>query len=113
MEDALIEVQSMRRFAAIDLISDRIPEESTIISFLHRLEQHDLGKQVFETVKALLNANGMVMKQITGALRRGAVLAALHPLGQLSASAGGATRTRADGAAGVRLPPLRRQVSGR
>ena len=65
MEDALIEVQSMRRFAAIDLISDRIPEESTIISFLHRLEQHDLGKQVFETVKALLNANGMVMKQST------------------------------------------------
>jgi IS5 family transposase len=47
MEDALIEVQSMRRFVAIDLISDRIPEESTIISFLHRLEQHDLGKQIF------------------------------------------------------------------
>jgi IS5 family transposase len=71
MEDALIELQSMRRFAAIDLISDRIPEESTILSFLHRLEQYDLGKQIFETVKALLNANGIVMKQSTGALRRG------------------------------------------
>jgi IS5 family transposase len=71
MEDALIELQSMRRFAPIDLISDRIPEESTILSFLHRLEQYDLGKQIFETVKALLNANGIVMKQSTGALRRG------------------------------------------
>lgn len=28
MEDALIEVASIRRFAGIDLISDRIPDEN-------------------------------------------------------------------------------------
>jgi IS5 family transposase len=44
MEDALIEVPTMRRFAGIDLISDRIPDETTILSFRHVLEKHDLGK---------------------------------------------------------------------
>jgi transposase, IS5 family len=65
MEDALIEVPTMRRFAGINLISDRIPDETTILSFRHQLEKHDLGKQIFETVKAHLKANGMAMKQGT------------------------------------------------
>jgi IS5 family transposase len=65
MEDALIEVPTMRRFAGIDLISERIPDETTILSFRHLLERHDLGKQIFETVKAHLKANGMAMKQGT------------------------------------------------
>jgi len=33
MEDALIEVPTMRRFAGIDMISDRIPDETTILTF--------------------------------------------------------------------------------
>jgi transposase, IS5 family len=65
MEDALIEVPTMRRFAGINLISDRIPDETTILSFRHLLERHDLGKQIFETVKRHLKANGMAMKQGT------------------------------------------------
>jgi len=44
-EDALIEVPTMRRFAGIDLISERIPDETTILTFRHLLERHDLGKQ--------------------------------------------------------------------
>ena len=65
MEDALIEVPTMRRFAGIDLISERIPDETTILSFRHLLEKHDLGKQIFETVKAHLKEQGMSMKQGT------------------------------------------------
>jgi len=38
MEDALIEVPTMRRFAGIDLISERIPDETTILAFRHLLE---------------------------------------------------------------------------
>ena len=30
----------MRRFAGIDLISDRIPDETMILSFRHLLEKH-------------------------------------------------------------------------
>jgi transposase, IS5 family len=65
MEDALIEVATMRRFAGIALITDRIPDETTILAFRHLLEQHDLGSQIFEVVKAHLKANGMAMKQGT------------------------------------------------
>ena len=65
MEDALIEVPTMRRFAGIDLISERIPDETTILSFRHLLEKHDLGKQIFETVKGHLKDQGMAMKQGT------------------------------------------------
>lgn len=35
MEDALIEVPTMRRFTGITLISDMIPDEITILSFCH------------------------------------------------------------------------------
>jgi IS5 family transposase len=65
MEDALIEVPTMRRFAGIDLLSDRIPDETTILAFRHLLEKHNLGEQIFETVKAHLRKRGMAMKQGT------------------------------------------------
>jgi len=65
MEDALIEVPTMRRFAGIEMISDRIPDETTILTFRHLLEKHDLGQQIFAVVKAHLKANGMAMKQGT------------------------------------------------
>jgi len=47
MEDALIEVPTMRRFTGIDMISYRIPDETTILA-LRLLEQNDLGKQIFK-----------------------------------------------------------------
>jgi transposase, IS5 family len=65
MEDALIEVPTMRRFAGIDLLSDRIPDETTILTFRHLLEKHELGEQIFETVKGHLKDLGMAMKQGT------------------------------------------------
>jgi transposase, IS5 family len=65
MGDALIEVVTMHRFAGIDLISDRIPDETTILTFRHLMETHNLGEQIFETVKAHLKVNGMAMKQGT------------------------------------------------
>jgi IS5 family transposase len=65
MEEALIEVPTMRRFAGIELISDRIPDETTILAFRHLLEKHDLGQKIFETVKAHLVARGMTMRQGT------------------------------------------------
>jgi transposase, IS5 family len=65
IDDALIEVPTMRRFAGIDMISDRIPDETTILAFRLLLEKHDLGQQIFEVVKVHLKANGMAMKQGT------------------------------------------------
>ena len=65
MEDALIEDPTMRRFAGIDMLSDLIPDETTILAFRHLLEKHNLGEQIFETVKIHLKERGMAMKQGT------------------------------------------------
>jgi IS5 family transposase len=40
MEEALIEMPTMRRFTGIELISDRILDETTILTFRHLLEKH-------------------------------------------------------------------------
>jgi len=56
----------MRHFAGIELISDRIPDEPTILIFRHLLEKHELGKQLFEIVKDNLSAMGKTMRQGTG-----------------------------------------------
>ena len=47
MEEALIEVPTMRRFTGIELISDRIPDETTILTFRHLLEKHGLSEQIY------------------------------------------------------------------
>lgn len=49
-EEALIEVSTIRHFAGIDLINDRIPDETLILSCRQLLEKHNLGAQVFETI---------------------------------------------------------------
>ena len=69
MEEALIEVPTMRRFAGIDMISERIPDETTFLAFRHLLERHHLGEKIFETVKAHLKERGMSMKQGTHNVR--------------------------------------------
>jgi IS5 family transposase len=55
----------MRRFAGIELISNRIPDEPTILAFRHLPEKHRLGEQIFETVKVHLSPRGMTMRQGT------------------------------------------------
>jgi IS5 family transposase len=67
MDETLIEVQSMCRFAGIGLISDHIPDKTTILIFRHLLEKHNLGKQVIETVKANLDATLIVAPSSTKA----------------------------------------------
>ena len=65
MEEALIEVPTIRRFAGIDLITDRIPDETTILTFRHLQDKHGLGEQIFEILSAHLSARGMSMRQGT------------------------------------------------
>lgn len=66
MEDVLIEVPKMRRFAGIALITDRIPDGTTILVFWHLLEENNFGEQIFEAVKKThLKGYGMAMRQVT------------------------------------------------
>jgi IS5 family transposase len=64
MEDALYEIESMRRFAHLRL-SERIPDETTILNFRHFLERHKLDKRIFEIVNCHLSDAGLVLKEGT------------------------------------------------
>lgn len=46
MEDSLYDIESMRRFAKVDL--QHIPDETTICKFRHFLERHRLTEKLFE-----------------------------------------------------------------
>ena len=47
MEEFLIEVPPMRRFAGIQLISGRVLDDTTILTFRYLLENYELGDQIF------------------------------------------------------------------
>lgn len=64
MEDALYEIESMRRFAGLRL-SDRLPDETTILNFRHFLEKHGLGKRIFTIVNDHLADAGLILKEGT------------------------------------------------
>ena len=57
MEDALYEIESMRRFAGLRL-SERIPDETTILNFRHFLEDHRLTEAMFVEVNRCWRSEG-------------------------------------------------------
>jgi IS5 family transposase len=65
MEDALYDIESMRRFADIDIEVDVIPDETTILNFRHILERHNLTKQIFEKTQRYLSEKGLLLREGT------------------------------------------------
>jgi len=65
MEDALYEIESMRRFAGLELNEDAIPDETTILKFRRFLEQHGLAAKILDTVNAHLGQQGLLLRQGT------------------------------------------------
>ncbi len=59
VEEALYESVSMRGFAGIDLGREPVPDETTVCRFRHLLEEHDLGRRLFEEVHRYLEAQGI------------------------------------------------------
>lgn len=62
MEDALYEIESMRRFAGLELIDDAIPDETTILKFRRLLEKHDLTSRMMNVINDVLESRGMLLK---------------------------------------------------
>ena len=62
MEDALYEIESMRRFAGLELIEDALPDETTILNFRHLLEKHQLTAKLMNTINDTLTERGILLK---------------------------------------------------
>lgn len=64
-EDALYDIEPMRRFAGIELAEDTVPDETTILRFRHLLEGHKLTEAMFAEVRQLLEERGLLLKSGT------------------------------------------------
>jgi IS5 family transposase len=64
-EEALYDMESMRRFVGIDLGNEPVPDETTICKFRHLLEAHDLGERIFKEVNAHLESRGLRLSEGT------------------------------------------------
>jgi len=61
MEDALYDIESLRRFAGFPDVTAALPDETTILNFRHLVEQHDLPARLLERVNGLLKAKGLLV----------------------------------------------------
>jgi len=61
MEEAFFDTPLYREFAQLDEFA-RLPDESTILRFRHRLEKHKLAEQILLTVNELLTQRGLLLK---------------------------------------------------
>ena len=57
-EEAIYDMESMRRFVRIDPGNEPAPDETTISKFRHLLEAHGLGERIFQEVNAHLRKKG-------------------------------------------------------
>ena len=64
-EEALYDIESMRRFVGIDLGNEPVPDETTICKFRHLLETHGLGERIFQEVNAHLEEKGLRLSEGT------------------------------------------------
>ena len=64
-EEALYDMESLRRFVGIDLGNEPVPDETTICKFRHLLEANDLGERIFQEVNAHLEEKGLRLSEGT------------------------------------------------
>ena len=65
VEEALYDSRAMRQFVGIDLGREPVPDETTICKFLHLLEAHQLGQQLFARIREHLATHGLQVNQGT------------------------------------------------
>ena len=62
MEEAFFDTPLYREFAQLD-VNGRMPDESTILRFRHRLQKHQLADAILATVNNLLSSQGLLLRQ--------------------------------------------------
>ena len=62
-EEALYDIESMRRFAQLELLDDAIPDETTILKFRHMIERNTLSEAIFADINNYLIEKGIQVSQ--------------------------------------------------
>jgi IS5 family transposase len=61
VEEALMDMECMRRFAGITGGADRIPDETVVLNFRRLLEKHALAAKLFAEINAVLAEAGLLV----------------------------------------------------
>lgn len=64
-EEAIYDRNSFQKFLNIDLLSDNVPDETTILNFRHLLEENNIQKKFFKIMNGVLEKNGLIIKEGT------------------------------------------------
>jgi IS5 family transposase len=65
VEEVLYDSRALRAFVGIDLGREPVPDESTVMRFRHLLEEHRLGREIFEAVGRVLQQRGLRLSRGT------------------------------------------------
>jgi IS5 family transposase len=74
VEEALYDSPTLRAFVGIDLGQEPVPDETTVCKFRHLLEEHGLGRVLFDEVTQHLRAQGLAVS--TGTIVDATIIAA-------------------------------------
>lgn len=61
IEDAIYDSYAMRKFLGINFLDEQVPDSTTLLKFRHLLEEHEIGKAIFDDIKAQLDKSGLIM----------------------------------------------------
>ena len=61
-EDAVLDSRAMQRFMKLDLMSEQVPDASTLRRFRHVLEDNGLGEAMLDELNRLLEEAGVMMR---------------------------------------------------
>lgn len=61
VEDSIYDSYAMRAFMGIDFLNEQVPDSTTLLKFRHLLEEHGIGKKIFDDLKDRLEKAGLLM----------------------------------------------------
>lgn len=61
-EEAIYDRTSFQKFLGLDLLCDRVPDETTILNFRHFLEENNFQQKMFDEINKLLTEKGFLVK---------------------------------------------------
>lgn len=64
-EDAIYDRNSFQKFLSIDILTESVPDETTICNFRNLLHKHELFEKIFSAINEHLTDKGLLMKEGT------------------------------------------------
>ena len=60
-ENAIYDSYCMLKFMGLDFMTESVPNATTLLKFRHLLEEHSIGKIIFDDIKKALDDAGLIM----------------------------------------------------